>query len=39
MRVLEKLMDKKELIEELAKAGYFDAEEREILRKLGLLGG
>jgi uncharacterized protein YutE (UPF0331/DUF86 family) len=37
--ILQRLREKKEIIEELAKAGYFDEEEQEILRKLGLLGG
>ena len=39
MSILQRLREKREVIEELAKAGYFDSEEKEILRKLGLLGG
>jgi len=35
--ILQRLREKKEIIEELAKAGYFDAEEREILKKLKVL--
>ena len=37
--LLQRLRAKKEIIEELAENGYFSDEDREILRKLGLLGG
>lgn len=37
--ILQRLREKREIIEELAAKGYFDEEERKILRKLGLLGG
>ena len=39
MEELEKLRRKAPVIRELVKAGYFDTEEKEVLRKLGLLGG
>jgi len=35
--LLQRLREKREIIQELAEKGYFDNDEREILRKLGLL--
>jgi len=37
--ILERWQENKEIIKRLAERGYFDSEEVEILRKLGLLDG
>jgi|Deesub1362A_J573_1020465.scaffolds.fasta_scaffold01370_6 hypothetical protein len=39
MSILQRLRERREVIQELAKAGYFSEEDKEILIKLGLLGG
>jgi len=38
-RIIQKLREKQELIQELAREGFFDTEDLQILKKLGIVGG
>ena len=37
--ILQRLREKKEIVQELADSGFFSEEDKEILKSLGLIGG